>query len=218
MSLPESKQGVFPFYHPSTHQLSTLEKTKLCHHPILSGVVDNGSPRSIIFLSFRTPGGSDFLSFSPGFPTPKMTKLREPLQQTILTSVVIAEIFSRIYLHFDLLDKKRVFVYLEAIAVVLSDIISTFDMGYKSHRCSWLNWVGTEKGVQTQDILLPCYQIKTQHKPHTPHENSKQTSFVVRSVVGEKAKLLIGRSAQGILLRQHPHGRGKGRTMFRRMK
>ena len=32
-----------------------------------------------------------------------------------------------------------------------------------------------------------------------------------RSVIGQRARLLILRSAQGILLRQHPHGRGKGR-------
>ena len=31
-----------------------------------------------------------------------------------------------------------------------------------------------------------------------------------RGVVGQRARLLIRRSAQGILLRQHPHGRGKG--------
>ena len=29
-------------------------------------------------------------------------------------------------------------------------------------------------------------------------------------VIGQRARLLIGRSAQEILLRQHPHGRGKG--------
>ena len=33
-----------------------------------------------------------------------------------------------------------------------------------------------------------------------------------RRVIGQRARLLIGRSAQGILLRQHPHGRGKGRS------
>ena len=39
VSLPESKQRVSPFYHPSIQQLSTLEKTKLCHRPILSSVL-----------------------------------------------------------------------------------------------------------------------------------------------------------------------------------
>ena len=33
-----------------------------------------------------------------------------------------------------------------------------------------------------------------------------------RGVIGQMARLLIGRSAQGILLRQHPHDRGKGRS------
>ena len=36
---PKCKQRVSPFYHPSIHQLSTLEKTKLCHHPNLSSVL-----------------------------------------------------------------------------------------------------------------------------------------------------------------------------------
>ena len=35
----ESRQRVSPFYHPSIHQLSTLEKTKLCHRPTLSNVL-----------------------------------------------------------------------------------------------------------------------------------------------------------------------------------
>ena len=33
-----------------------------------------------------------------------------------------------------------------------------------------------------------------------------------RGVIGQRARLLIGRSAQGILLRQHPHGRGSKRS------
>ena len=33
-----------------------------------------------------------------------------------------------------------------------------------------------------------------------------------RGVIGQRARLLIGRSAQGILLRGHPHGRGKDRS------
>ena len=41
--------------------------------------VDNGLPRSIIFLSFRTPGARTFFASSPGFLTQKMTELREPL-------------------------------------------------------------------------------------------------------------------------------------------
>ena len=32
--LPKGKQRVSPVNHPSLHQLSNLEKTKLCHRPI----------------------------------------------------------------------------------------------------------------------------------------------------------------------------------------
>ena len=39
--LPEGKQRVSPFYHPSIPQLSTLEKTKLCHRPILSSLLSS---------------------------------------------------------------------------------------------------------------------------------------------------------------------------------
>ena len=39
VSLPKKRQWVSPFYHPSIHQLSTLEKTKLCHRPTLSCVL-----------------------------------------------------------------------------------------------------------------------------------------------------------------------------------
>ena len=39
VSLPKRRQRVSPFYHPSIHQLSTLEKTKLCHRPTLSSVL-----------------------------------------------------------------------------------------------------------------------------------------------------------------------------------
>ena len=44
-SLPESEQRVSPFYHPSIHQLSTLEKTKLCHRPILSSELSTSFQR-----------------------------------------------------------------------------------------------------------------------------------------------------------------------------
>ena len=33
-----------------------------------------------------------------------------------------------------------------------------------------------------------------------------------RGVIGQRARLLTGRSAQGILLRGHPHGRGRGKS------
>ena len=99
MSLPKSKHRVSAFYHPSIHQFSTLEKTKLYHYPNLTSVLNTSfqqiacacalardlchgrqrvSPFFHIF-SFRTPG-TDFHNFSsPGFLTPKMTELREPL-------------------------------------------------------------------------------------------------------------------------------------------
>ena len=35
----EGKQRVLPFYHPSIHQISTLEKTKLYQRPILSSLL-----------------------------------------------------------------------------------------------------------------------------------------------------------------------------------
>ena len=38
---------------------------------------------------------------------------------------------------------------------------------------------------------------------------SPSPSFCERGVTGQRAGLLVGRSAQGILLRRHPHGRGK---------
>ena len=41
--LLEGKQRVSPFYHPSIHQISTLEKTKLCHRPILSSLLSTSS-------------------------------------------------------------------------------------------------------------------------------------------------------------------------------
>ena len=39
-----------------------------------------------------------------------------------------------------------------------------------------------------------------------------RTRWCERSVIGQRARLLITRSAQEISLRQHPHGRGKGRS------
>ena len=44
VSLPNRRQKVAPFYHPSIYQLSTLEKTKLCHHPTLSSVLRRNFP------------------------------------------------------------------------------------------------------------------------------------------------------------------------------
>ena len=45
MSLPKRQQRVSPFYDPSIHQLSTLEKTKLCHRPILGSVLSTSFQR-----------------------------------------------------------------------------------------------------------------------------------------------------------------------------
>ena len=38
---------------------------------------NNVFPRSIIFLSFRTPGNLTFITFVPGLSDAKMTELRE---------------------------------------------------------------------------------------------------------------------------------------------
>ena len=88
MLLFESKERVFPFNHPSFHQICTLEKTKLCHRPILSSLLSAcfqriGTTRLYVLSSFSVFAlqGSDFQRFSyPGFLTPKMTELRDPLQ------------------------------------------------------------------------------------------------------------------------------------------
>ena len=47
--LLDGKQQVSPFYHPSTHQISTLEKTKFYQYPILS---------SLISVLFQRVGGA----------------------------------------------------------------------------------------------------------------------------------------------------------------
>ena len=92
MSWPKSRQRVSSFYHPSIHQLSTLEKTKLCHRPTLSGVLRvqkivcggalvrdlcHGRQRVAPFYHISQLShskDSDFHSFSSlGFLTPKMT-------------------------------------------------------------------------------------------------------------------------------------------------
>ena len=39
--LPEGKQRVSEFHRPSIHQISTLEKSKLCHRPILSSLLSS---------------------------------------------------------------------------------------------------------------------------------------------------------------------------------
>ena len=72
----EGKQRVSPFYHPSIHQFSTLEKTKLWVRAfnkllvvvpwrVICVTANNGCPRSIIFLSFRTPGTLTFITSLP---------------------------------------------------------------------------------------------------------------------------------------------------------
>ena len=80
--LPEGKQRVAPFYHPSIHQLSTLEKTKLCHHPTLSSSLktcfqrlacgglardlchgQQRVSRSVIFLSLHTQKTLTFVTY-----------------------------------------------------------------------------------------------------------------------------------------------------------
>ena len=76
VSLSKSKQRVSPFYHPSIHQLSTLRRPSFVIVPswaanwvrafnkllavvpwrVTCVTANNGCPRFIIFLSFRTPG------------------------------------------------------------------------------------------------------------------------------------------------------------------
>ena len=95
-----SKQRVSPFFHPTIHQLSTLEKTNLCHHPILSSLlstsfqqIDGGGlarnmchgqqrfPRFFNIPLLAYSKNFDFHNFfSPSFLMQKMTELREPLQ------------------------------------------------------------------------------------------------------------------------------------------
>ena len=92
---PRGDRRVSPFYHPSIHQLSTLEKTKLYHRPTLSSVLstelptklfvevhwlvtcvtaDNGLHRSIHISQLSHSKDYDFHSFSSlGFMMPKMT-------------------------------------------------------------------------------------------------------------------------------------------------
>ena len=84
-------QRVVPFHHPSICQLPTLQKTKVCFHHTLSGVLrtsfllmgrclQRGAPfYPLSQLSHSRD--SDFHSFSPpGFLTSKMRDSRESLQ------------------------------------------------------------------------------------------------------------------------------------------
>ena len=101
VSFPERRQRVSPFKHPPIHQLSTLEKTNLCHRPTLSSVLStsfqriacggalardlcHGQQRVCPFHhipQLSHSRDSDFHNFSsPGFLMQKMTELREPLQ------------------------------------------------------------------------------------------------------------------------------------------
>ena len=94
--LSKRLQRVAPFYHPSTYQFSTLEKTKLCHHPTLSSVLSTRHGRQRItpfdhFSQLSHSRGSNFHSLSsPGFLTPKMTELREPLQSRLIIGLDFA--------------------------------------------------------------------------------------------------------------------------------
>ena len=98
----EGRQRVAPFYHPSIHQISTLEKAKLCHRPTLSSLVSTsfrqivcggGLPRDLrhgkqqvapFYHLYQLSHSKDFwlpCSPSPDFLTPKMTELRQLLQE-----------------------------------------------------------------------------------------------------------------------------------------
>ena len=73
VSLPKRLQWVAPFCHPSIHQLSTLEKTKLCHRPILSSVLCTSFQRIFLWwcpgawLVSRPTTGVTVLSYSSAF-------------------------------------------------------------------------------------------------------------------------------------------------------
>ena len=90
----DGKQRVSPFYHPSIHQISTLEKTKLCHRPTVSSVLSASFQQIVCggaltrdlrhgrqpvapfyHISQLSTPETDFQSFMP-----KMTELRGPLQ------------------------------------------------------------------------------------------------------------------------------------------
>ena len=108
--LPEGKQRVSPFYHPSIHQLSTLEKTKLCHRPILSSVLStsfqqiaggglardlcHGTQRVSPFCHISQLAYSedfDFRNFSsPGFLMQKMTELKGALAIKLIIGLAFA--------------------------------------------------------------------------------------------------------------------------------
>ena len=95
--LLEDKQRVSPFYHPSVHQTSTLEKTKIYQYSILSslmsvcfqqvgGARDSCHGKQRVSPFYRTSHlaySEDFdfrIRFSPGFLMQQMISLMEPLQ------------------------------------------------------------------------------------------------------------------------------------------
>ena len=111
--LPEGKQRVSPFYHPSIQQLSTLEKTKLCHRPILSSLLStcfqrlnggglardlcHGQQRVSPFYHISQLAHSEDFDIqklsSPGFLMQKMTELREPLQSDSSLALTLLWLF-----------------------------------------------------------------------------------------------------------------------------
>ena len=64
----EGKQRVSPFNHPSIHQNSTLEQTKLCQRPILSGLMSMRAQRVSPLCNAAQFAGSKGLTFVSGFP------------------------------------------------------------------------------------------------------------------------------------------------------
>ena len=136
-----SKQRVSPFFHPTIHQLSTLEKTNLCHRPILSSLLSTsfqqidggGMARNMCHGQQRIPRffnipllvyskNFDFHNFfSPSFLMQKMTELREPLQSD--SSVVLTSLW--LFLHMIL------FVF--------------FTISLKNNLWNWNGWCWTKR-------------------------------------------------------------------------
>ena len=108
----EGKQRVSQFYHPSIHQISTLEKTKL-YRPILSRLLSaffqqigsGGLARDLCYGKQRVSPfchisqlayseDFDFHNFSSGgFLMPTMTELRESLQSNSSLVLTLLRLF-----------------------------------------------------------------------------------------------------------------------------
>ena len=87
VSLSKKLHRVSPVVRTSQYQFSTLEKTKHGHYPTLNSVLSARHGRQRVapvypFSQLSHSRGSGVHSFSsPGFLTPTLTELKEPLQQ-----------------------------------------------------------------------------------------------------------------------------------------